>query len=139
LLARKLFSFFVVFWLGMIVGVSFFSAPVKFLAPSLTKPVALEIGDLSFRYFNYIEWGLCFVLLILVVGFLRNKLTSVLVLSLVAVLAMDSFYLLPDLHEYVLAVSGETEIPNIALQHKLYVVGDFYKVLVLIGILFVKL
>lgn len=129
----------------MIVGVSFFSAPVKFLAPSLTKLVALEIGDLSFRYFNYIEWFLCGALLVALFSFVgqdrsfKSKLLVLLGLSLVGVLMMDSFYLLPDLHEYVLAMTGGSEIPNIALQHRLYVVGDFYKVAVLISILFVAL
>ena len=116
----------------MLLGVSFFSAPVKFLAPSLTKPVALEIGDLSFRYFNYIEWGLCLVLLIIAIGFLRNKLAIALLVSLAAVLAMDSFYLLPDLHQYLVAMTAGSETPNIALQHRLYLVGDFYKALALL-------
>lgn len=31
-------------WAGMVIGISFLEAPVKFMAPSLTRPVGLDVG-----------------------------------------------------------------------------------------------
>ncbi len=36
-------------WAGLIVGVSFLSARAKFLAPSITLRVALDVGRYTFR------------------------------------------------------------------------------------------
>lgn len=33
-----------VLWAGLLLGVSFLATPVKFLAPSLSLPVALDVG-----------------------------------------------------------------------------------------------
>lgn len=75
-------------WLGMVAAISFLEAPVKFTAPSLTRPVALDVGRHVFTALNRVElalallgagawmgaqprtavtWGLCGVLAILLV------------------------------------------------------------------------
>ena len=43
-------------WSGMILGVSFLAAPVKFQAESLTLPVALDVGRVTFQAFDRLEW-----------------------------------------------------------------------------------
>lgn len=47
-------------WAGMIAGISFLEAPVKFTAPSLTLPVGLDVGRQVFAAFNKVEiaWAL---------------------------------------------------------------------------------
>lgn len=50
-------------WIGMLVGVSFVATPVKFLAPSLTLPVALDVGRQTFFWFSRIEIVLAFATL----------------------------------------------------------------------------
>lgn len=42
-------------WAGFLAGVSFLATPVKFLAPSLTLPVALDVGRQTFFAFNRSE------------------------------------------------------------------------------------
>ncbi len=51
-------------WLGALLGVSFLATPVKFLAPSLTLPVALDVGRQTFHWFNRVEVVLGAVMLI---------------------------------------------------------------------------
>jgi hypothetical protein len=42
-------------WVGFVLGVSFLATPVKFQAPHLVLPVALEVGKVTFQLFNKIE------------------------------------------------------------------------------------
>jgi hypothetical protein len=42
-------------WAGTLFGVSFLATPVKFLAPSLTLPVALDVGRQTFGVFSLVE------------------------------------------------------------------------------------
>lgn len=42
-------------WIGALLGVSFLATPVKFLAPSLSLPVALDVGRQTFRWFSRVE------------------------------------------------------------------------------------
>jgi hypothetical protein len=49
-------------WAGMIIGVSGLATPIKFTAPSLTLPHALEGGRVTFHLFSRVEWGLAIML-----------------------------------------------------------------------------
>lgn len=42
-------------WVGMLLGVSFLATLAKFVAPSLTLPVALDVDRRTFGDFNPIE------------------------------------------------------------------------------------
>jgi hypothetical protein len=42
-------------WLGMVLGISFLEAPLKFRAPNVTLPIGLGIGRLVFRALNTVE------------------------------------------------------------------------------------
>ncbi|NCA85048.1 MAG: hypothetical protein EOM83_05660 [Clostridia bacterium] len=50
-------------WIGFVGAISFMEAWLKFRAPGLTLPVALEIGRLVFGALNIVEW--VFAILIL--------------------------------------------------------------------------
>jgi hypothetical protein len=51
-------------WLGMVLGISFLEAPLKFRAPGVTLAVGLGIGRLVFRALNRVEVGLLVVLVV---------------------------------------------------------------------------
>lgn len=53
---------FTLLWIGFVLAISFMEAPLKFQAPSLTLPVALEIGYLVFHALNGVEIGLALVI-----------------------------------------------------------------------------
>ncbi|MGY2701985.1 hypothetical protein [Nocardioides sp. HB32] len=57
-------------WLGMVVGVSFLEAPLKFRAPGVTLPIGLGIGRLVFRALNAVEAVLA---VLVVVGLLAGS------------------------------------------------------------------
>jgi hypothetical protein len=42
-------------WLGLVLGISFLEAPLKFRAPGVTLPIGLGIGRLVFRALNAVE------------------------------------------------------------------------------------
>jgi hypothetical protein len=50
-------------WLGMVLGISFLEAPLKFRAPNVTLQIGLGIGRLVFRALNTVEVGFAVVLL----------------------------------------------------------------------------
>ncbi len=55
-------------WLGLVLGISFLEAPLKFRAPDVTLRIGLGIGRLVFRALNAVEVVLAAVLLAAVVG-----------------------------------------------------------------------
>ena len=101
-------------WLGMILGVSFLAAPAKFLAESLTLPVALEVGRVTFQLFDRLEW--LWAAALTAVAWRRHRLgaldrralvTAALVLGIVLV---QSAYFLPRLDERVSLVMEGKEL-----------------------------
>lgn len=61
-------------WVGIIVGISFIEAPLKFQAPEITIPRGLGIGRLVFSAMNIVEFVLVVVLTAatLIAGFPRR-------------------------------------------------------------------
>jgi hypothetical protein len=53
-------------WLGMVLGISFLEAPLKFRAPNVTLPIGLGIGRLVFRALNTVEVVFALVVLAIV-------------------------------------------------------------------------
>jgi len=51
-------------WFGLIGGISFLEAPLKFQAPNITIPLGLGIGRLIFFWLNKMEIKLAVLLLI---------------------------------------------------------------------------
>lgn len=56
-------------WIGVLLGVSFLATPVKFLAPSLTLPVALDVGRQTFHWLNRVEIVLAIAALVTAVAY----------------------------------------------------------------------
>ncbi|MGI6796348.1 hypothetical protein ACE11G_09755 [Gordonia sp. PS3] len=55
-------------WLGMVFGISFIEAPLKFQAPGITIPLGLGIGRLVFRALNAVEalWAIALIVAVVV-------------------------------------------------------------------------
>lgn len=123
-------------WLGMLVGVSFLATPVKFLAPSLTLPVALDVGHHTFRVFNKTEWLLSVLLLGLVLTGSRNVLALVGATIAAAMVLVETVWLLPLLDSRVaLIIAGQQPEPS--RLHAFYIACEVAKLasllLVIIG------
>lgn len=120
-------------WAGMILGISFLEAPVKFTAPSLTLAVGLDVGRHVFQAFNKIEIVFGTLLLILMVKskftFIVNSLFAVVLFLLI----LECFWLLPVLDERaLLLIAGK--IPERESPHVWYILFDAVKVVSLIAI-----
>lgn len=88
-------------WAGAVIGVSFIATPAKFEAPSLSIPVALEVGRYTFRLFTRVE--LCFLIGVVVAGKMAQpRGITVVALALLAVqLLVQRYWLLPALDRRV--------------------------------------
>jgi len=51
-----------IFWAGLIAGISFIEAPLKFQAPGITIPLGLGISQLVFQFLSKVEIVLLFFL-----------------------------------------------------------------------------
>jgi hypothetical protein len=50
-------------WVGLVLGISFLEAPLKFRAPGVTIPLGLGIGRIVFHALNRVELGLAVLVL----------------------------------------------------------------------------
>jgi hypothetical protein len=116
-------------WAGMVLGVSFLASPVKFSAPHLSMPVALEVGRITFAAFNRVQAALALALLfLLALG--RRRAAWLLGAAVVACWAGQTFWLLPALHPQTNAViqGGSTAMTPL---HLAYVGSETLKLLLL--------
>ena len=121
----------IMLWAGVLIGISFLAAPAKFNAPSLSLPVAMEVGRQEFAVLNRVEIGLA-VLTVALAALVRPGRVVALGLALAAlVIAVQSLWLLPVLDARALAIiQGET--PQPAPWHMLYIVLEVSKLLALL-------
>jgi hypothetical protein len=116
-------------WIGLILGVSFFAAPIKFTAVGVSLEQLLAVGKVTFQAFSWIELS-AFVLL--VCASLRNLTRGVVagILLLFLLLLIQKFGILPGLDtELNRTVAGETvEETNL---HFVYIAIDCVKLAVL--------
>lgn len=98
-------------WAGLVFGVSFLATAAKFLAPSLTIPVGLDVGRYTFRVLAQAELVAAVIAALLC---WRARRTFWMVAGLAAawaVLLVDRFWLLPALDERVSLYLAGTAAP----------------------------
>jgi hypothetical protein len=130
--APKALTALLLLWAGVVIGVSFLAAPAKFAAPSLTLPVAMEVGRQEFFVLNLVEAG--FAVLTLALAFLARPARAIwLGLGLaVVIVALQGLWLLPLLDARAeLIMEGQT--PPAAPWHMVYIVLEVTKLLALLG------
>lgn len=117
-------------WVGLLIGVSFLATPAKFMAPSLTLPVALEIGRAIFAIFERVEQFLAAVLVILAIGARTSSLIKSLTAIIVVLVAVQGFWLLPALDARVSEIIAG-RLPTASRLHELYIAMDAVKMVLL--------
>jgi hypothetical protein len=120
-----------VFWLGILLGVAFLATPAKFLAPSLTLPVALDVGRSTFAIFSKVEWALSVALLLPVLFGVRAWIASVAAVVVVASVAVETLWLLPLLDHRVGQIMAGVD-PASSGYHNFYIALDGLKLVALI-------
>lgn len=131
-MALAAYGFVALFWLGMVCGVSFLATPVKFQATSMSLPVALEIGNVTFAAFSRVEWALAVLLMMATVFVYRRRVLLLATALLVVILAVQSFWLLPVLDARMAAVIAGSPLPA-SMHHFIYASGEGLKALLLLG------
>ncbi|MBT8080228.1 MAG: hypothetical protein KJO31_16735 [Gammaproteobacteria bacterium] len=118
-------------WFGMTAGISLLEAPVKFTAPSLTRPVALDVGRVVFAALNKTELIALILLLILVraAGKARDWWGSCSLL--VVIVIAQSVWLLPALNARAQMIMAGTE-PPASYVHGTYAVLELLKLATLL-------
>ncbi|MCC3159166.1 hypothetical protein LJ737_18135 [Hymenobacter sp. 15J16-1T3B] len=118
-------------WAGMICGISFLEAPLKFTAPGITVTLGVGIGRIVFHALNKVELALSVVALLCAarLGVASRIWTTLLVAVLI--LAAQTLWLLPALDVRAVALqAGSPNPPN--SQHVTYVVLEAGKLLCLL-------
>ncbi|MEP0546913.1 MAG: hypothetical protein ABJF88_08275 [Rhodothermales bacterium] len=121
-------------WAGLVVGISFIEAPVKFTAPSLTLAVGLDVGRHVFQALNRAE----LILALASVGLAwatRPRRSTWVALGIVwAALLLQTVWLLPALDaRAVLIIAGGTPEGSGTPLHLLYGLAEGAKVLALLA------
>jgi hypothetical protein len=120
-------------WAGMVAGISFLEAPVKFTAPSLTLRTGLDVGRHVFGAFNKVE--IVFVTVLSVIVFMGkcNAIIKALTGGVVFIMIMECFWLLPVLDERALMIiAGNWPTGN--SPHGWYIFFEFAKFFLLTGL-----
>jgi hypothetical protein len=117
-------SFIALIWLGIVIGVSFIATPLKFAAPSLDLPTALEVGRVTFRLLARVEWFLAATLCAAVwLGRVRPPRSLWLAF---AVLVIEAAWLMPALGARSDAIRAGAAVAPSSL-HTLFIVAEMGK------------
>ncbi|UOG74778.1 hypothetical protein MTX78_22005 [Hymenobacter tibetensis] len=115
-------------WAGLVAGISFLEAPLKFTAPNITVPLGLGIGRIVFAALNKAE----LVLAALAAGsalYLRVPARLGFLLAVVGgILLLQTFWLLPGLDVRAQALLAGRPAPPNSL-HLLYIGLEVVKLL----------
>jgi hypothetical protein len=118
-------------WFGLIGGISFMEAPLKFHAPNITLALGLGIGKLVFYTLNKIEIVLAVLMLISFFKIRPNNKTSIYCYAVIVVLLiLETVWLLPVLDVRTAAVINGTAAPY-SNTHVIYIVFDSIKFVLL--------
>ncbi|MYA79882.1 MAG: hypothetical protein F4X39_05065 [Acidobacteriia bacterium] len=119
-------------WAGILFGVSFLATPAKFSAPSLTLPVAVDVGRSTFAVLNQVELGCALLSLGLLLAGASRAFVVRLALGLAALgLLLETLWLLPALDERARIVIDSGTPPSSSL-HDVYIGIDAAKLVALL-------
>jgi hypothetical protein len=118
-------------WAGMTLGVSFLAAPVKFRTPTLTRPVALDVGRHVFRVFNRVELGWGVLVVVAIAAARPRPLVWVPSLTAVLILGAQTAWLRPRLNRRVATILAGLPTARDRL-HVAYVALEAVKVAALV-------
>ena len=126
-------------WVGMICGISFLEAPLKFQAPGITLELGLGIGKLVFGALTKIEMSIA---LLIAAGFviLKPGRTTWIYYSIpFVILIIDNAVLMPILDARIDLITSGTTPPK-SNAHWWYVALELIKLigLIIAGVVFTK-
>ena len=121
-------------WLGMVLGISFLEAPLKFRAPGVTSEIGVGIGRLVFRAMHLAEGVLAIVIAVALVLRAADVAVAewVLFALIVVVLLLGAAVLRPIMDRAVVAGRLSSGVPRTVI-HSAFVVFEIAKVALLVA------
>ncbi|MCD6048348.1 MAG: hypothetical protein K0S08_1995 [Gammaproteobacteria bacterium] len=132
MLGHLLAAMILLLWAGMVLGISFLEAWVKFKAPSLTKAVGLDVGRTVFRASQNAQWGFLIILLAVILFAAVAKSYFLVPLLLGALLSLQVFWLFPKLNQRAELIIANKE-PGKDKVHVLYGFLEVIKLFLLLS------
>ena len=121
-------------WFGLVGGISFLEAPLKFQAPNITLALGLGIGRLVFFWLNKIEIALGVVMLVsLIKNPPKSKFPIYAFAAIAVLLVLETVWLLPVLDARATEVIAGTAAPFSA-SHFVYIAFDALKLVLLLAL-----
>lgn len=122
-------------WLGLVLGISFLEAPLKFRAPGLSIEVGVGIGRLVFRALNTVEGvaGVVLLIVVLLQGATAAPVSLTLVIAVLVVLVLGALVLRPLMDRRVTTGRTAERMPRHAM-HFTYIALEVVKVALLVTI-----
>lgn len=136
---KKLLIAICFIWAGLVLGISFLEAPLKFTAPGIDLKLWLGIGRIVFTALNKIELILGVTAVLLLVLEKPKKSSLITLVGVIFILVLQSFWLLPILDARAQEIlANKLVIPS---GHHIYYIGlEVIKVILLLltGVIFLK-
>lgn len=127
-------------WMGLVIGISFIEAPLKFQAPDVTIKIGIGIGRLVFAALNKAEIMFAVLSILPTIYFYKKtKIGGFCMVFTYTVLAIQTLYLLPALNANVERILNNKPIATNSF-HLFYIVCEVVKLVLLfsVGTLVVK-
>ena len=119
-------------WAGLVMGISFLEAPVKFSAPTLTRTVGLDVGRHVFSALNKVEWGVAVLMLGLLVPADIPPRDLGILAGIGSILVLQSAWLLPTLRQRARAIIDGADAPSGGAVHIAYICLEGLKLIALL-------
>ena len=120
-------------WVGLILGISFLEAWLKFRAPGVTTAIGLGIGRLVFGALNKLEWLLTLVLILTLftrqIPLLSDS--GMMLSVIVVVLLTQTLWLLPALNKRAFRVINDRPVKPSGL-HVIFIAAELAKIVLLV-------
>lgn len=120
-------------WLGLLLGISFLEAPLKFRAPGITQGLGLGIGRLVFTALHRIEMLLAILLLGSYSLHFPGLLLALLLALVVILLLYQSVSLRPALNRRAEQAIAGNPLPT-TYHHKAFILVESLKVFLLLAL-----
>ena len=120
-------------WIGLVLGISFLEAWLKFRAPGVTTAIGLGIGRLVFGALNKVEWLLAVVVTAMFIARqgLLLAIGNIVLLIIIGILVIQTGWLLPTLDKRAQRVIHNQPVKPSGI-HILFIAAELIKV----GLLF---
>ena len=126
-------------WVGLVLGISFLEAPLKFTAPGITTELGVGIGQVVFNALNKIELLLSFIIIAGLFWLRTTKSVWIWYAVAILILQLQTWYLLPVLDARVDTILSGS-IPPKTYHHIAFIILESLKILTLLaaGFTFMK-